>query len=368
MRIGMQSKQKLNSLQVYRGLASILVVLHHSNLILAQEFNQDTSFNLFHFGWAGVDFFFVLSGFIIFYIHQSDLGKPDQFNSFAKKRLVRIYPLYWIILVGKILISLLGDKNNRIYESNFFQFFKAFSLGLQDKADLDIFLGVSWTLTYEIFFYAIFALAILLPSKIYWPILISWIIGILLNLFNLLPIAGFRALEFTLDAHNLEFILGIIAAYTISKYQVNYSKILLCTALTMVIISIANTRYHEFNTAGIPSALAYGIPFSLLIIASVQIEKNTALRMPSFLLYLGNASYSIYLTHGFLINNITKICTKIAEKFHKEALLSSPHSFSHFLFISLIVITSMLIGCIIYNYIEKPLLTMLKDKQLPPAT
>jgi exopolysaccharide production protein ExoZ len=145
-------KLQLNSLQLYRGLASLLVVFHHSNLILGRELEQDISFNFFHFGWIGVDFFFVLSGFIIFYIHQSDIGQPHQFKSFIKKRFLRVYPVYWVILLSKVLVSLLGDKHGEIYHSNFGQFLQAFLLIPQEKANLDIFIGVAWTLTYEVFY------------------------------------------------------------------------------------------------------------------------------------------------------------------------------------------------------------------------
>ena len=151
-------KQQLYSLQLYRGISSILVVLHHANIVLDKAFQQDVSFNLFHFGWIGVDFFFVLSGFIIFYVHQADIGQPQQFKSFIKKRFFRIYPLYWIILLSKVFISLLGDQNSEIQHSSFLQFLQAFLLIPQDRSNLEIFIGVSWTLTYEIFFYCIFSL------------------------------------------------------------------------------------------------------------------------------------------------------------------------------------------------------------------
>ncbi|MDZ8110120.1 MAG: hypothetical protein RM338_31605 [Nostoc sp. DedQUE12a] len=68
--------KKLNLLQVYRGIAAILVVLSHGDRILGRELNQNTFLQIFHFGWIGVDFFFVLGGFIIFYIHQSNVEKP----------------------------------------------------------------------------------------------------------------------------------------------------------------------------------------------------------------------------------------------------------------------------------------------------
>jgi exopolysaccharide production protein ExoZ len=358
-------QQQLNSLQLYRGISSILVVLHHANIVLGKAFQQDVSFNLFHFGWIGVDFFFVLSGFIIFYIHQSDIGQPQQFKSFIKKRFFRIYPLYWIILLSKVFISLLGDRNGEIQHSNFFQFLQAFLLVPQDRANLEIFIGVSWTLTYEIFFYWIFSLSIIIRPKIYWPIFTIWLIGILLNLVGVLPVAGSLVLDFVFNARNLEFIFGCLAAYWISNHQIKYPKPLIYSALAMIIISILNTKYREFDVTGISPVIAYGIPFMLLIIGSVQIEKARVWQVPAFLIFLGNASYSIYLTHGFFIDKLTKVYIDISKEFSHNLLLS-PVDHSHFIFTLLIILVSILMGGVIYFYIEKPLLKIFKSKQFRP--
>ena len=61
--------KKLNLLQVYRGIAAILVVLFHLNEMSIERLKQVTFFNLFQAGWSGVDYFFVLSGFIMVYVH-----------------------------------------------------------------------------------------------------------------------------------------------------------------------------------------------------------------------------------------------------------------------------------------------------------
>ncbi len=353
-------KQQLNSLQLYRGIASILVVFHHANLILEQNFSKDISFNWFHFGWVGVDFFFVISGFIIFYIHQSDIGQPQQFSTFIKKRFFRIYPLYWIIFIGKILISLL-DKTDEIYQRSFWEFSQAFLLLPQERNIIETFLGVSWTLTYEILFYFLFGLIILTKPIIHRPIFFAWLIGILLNLGGLLPISDIFILEFIFNARNLEFILGCLAAAIILTYPVKYPKTLIISSLAMILVAIFNTKYREFDTVNISSVIAYGIPFTLLVIGSVQIEKVKQLQIPPFLIYLGNASYSIYLTHGFFINNLAKVYTTIARKLNQN-LLDYSNSIIHFMVISLIVILSIITGCLTYSFVEKPLLTAFKKK------
>ena len=89
--------KKLNLLQVYRGIAAVLMVMFHLKEMSAKRLNQVTFFNLFQAGSRGVDYFFVLSGFIMVYVHRSAIGKKDLAKSFLVKRAVRIYPIYWIV-------------------------------------------------------------------------------------------------------------------------------------------------------------------------------------------------------------------------------------------------------------------------------
>ena len=68
---------------------------------------------LFLFAHAGVDFFFVLSGFIIYRVHRGDIGSPHRLSRYAWRRFVRIYPTYWIILAGFGLLLLYSPKRTR---------------------------------------------------------------------------------------------------------------------------------------------------------------------------------------------------------------------------------------------------------------
>ncbi|MEH2242010.1 acyltransferase family protein [Nostoc sp.] len=354
--------KKLNLLQVYRGVAAVLVVLTHGNRILSRELHQDDLLQIFHFGWIGVDFFFVLSGFIIFYIHQFDLGKPNKFKSFFFKRFIRVYPLYWTILATKILISLFNTNKDSIYQRSADEIVKAFLLLPQDRSILEsTFIGVSWTLSYEVFFYCIFGLLILKNTKITQSIICAWIIGITLNLFHLLPIGENFILGFIFDQHNLEFVLGCLAAYTISKYQFKFASSLIYASIFMLLISVINTKYGEFDVSGVYSLIAYGIPFTLLIIGSVYLEISKIIKIPPILVYIGNASYSIYLTHGFFLSNTSKIFTKFTEKLNILHLIQNP-SIYYNVSAFIIVVIGVAMGCVIHSYVEKPLITNLRKK------
>jgi exopolysaccharide production protein ExoZ len=355
-------KQQLNSLQLYRGLASILVVLHHANIILDRELQQDGSLKIFHFGWVGVDFFFVLSGFIIFYIHQSDLGHSSRFKSFITKRFLRIYPLYWLVLFCKILLSLIGESNSAIAQTSLVRFIQILFLVPQPGTNLTNFIGVSWTLTYEIFFYILFGMLILLKPKLSQIIGTIWIFGLIANVANLLPTERVFLLSFIFNIRNLEFIFGCLAAYTVSRFNKLNGKLLIGIALGMLTISILNTKYQETGISADSSPLIYGIPFAILIVGSVALEKSTAINIPPLLIYLGNASYSIYLTHGFILNNITRLYLKFAQKYNPNLLSLRADNILYMAISLLIVMLSIGFGCIIYSAIERPMTVALRGK------
>ena len=93
-------KTKMVSLEAARALAAIVVVLlHAANLMNVPHFSGKVGMDgIFDFGYVGVDFFFVLSGFIITYVHFGDIGKPLTIARYLWRRFSRIYPIYWFVL------------------------------------------------------------------------------------------------------------------------------------------------------------------------------------------------------------------------------------------------------------------------------
>jgi peptidoglycan/LPS O-acetylase OafA/YrhL len=87
----------LRTLQAGRGVAAIAVLLYHLNLELVARFGGASVSGL-EVGWAGVDFFFVLSGFIIWHVHAGDIGQDGRLGRYLWNRFTRLYPVYWAVL------------------------------------------------------------------------------------------------------------------------------------------------------------------------------------------------------------------------------------------------------------------------------
>ena len=351
--------KKLNLLQVYRGIAAVLVVMIHVTKMSAERLNQVTFFNLFLVGWIGVDYFFVLSGFIMVYVHRSAIGKKDQLKSFLVKRAVRIYPIYWIITltVWCLFLVIPGWANNEdLSLGNVIV-----SLLLIPQKNQPI-LEVGWTLIYEINFYLLFSIAIWLKPKHSVPLLSAWLLVTILHYRKIVKFPqDFFLLGTVFGEMNLELVLGCLAAYIVIKYNNKIRK------YRWILFGIANLGYvimlgmlaasGKLWFGRIPT---FGVLTALLIIAATSIDLKDSPKIPDILIFLGEASYSIFLTHVPVISAITKILQKA----------NLGKYFDGFFAPALVAVFAVVFGCIFYSFIEKPLTVFLRknivEKMFPP--
>ena len=152
----------LRSLQVCRAVAALLVVLYHAShsiFVLPKYFGHKPFGPLFDFGFAGVDFFFVLSGFLMMYVHTTDFGRPQALRAYLWKRFTRIYPAYWVVFALVLPVFLLVPSFGPEFVRDPDVITRAVFL-FPHPLNQQI-VGVAWTLDYEIFFYCLFAFLVL---------------------------------------------------------------------------------------------------------------------------------------------------------------------------------------------------------------
>ena len=146
------------SLQYSRALAAFAVVLHHVNgKFVAPHYYGDRIPEWFAFGQLGVDFFFVLSGFII---TQSLSGRPLA-GQFVLNRLLRIFPPFWLVFFPVLLVAKLTEAYLHSPVTSSLQ--ELFMAGLLLPQAQPPVIGVAWTLHHELLFYALASLWLVLP-------------------------------------------------------------------------------------------------------------------------------------------------------------------------------------------------------------
>ena len=210
-------KHKLEFLQISRGFAAMLVILYHLRDTSASYFNITAFNDFFSFGSLGVDYFFILSGFIITYVHYSDLVNGTNPFNFLKKRLIRIYPTYWVIatITLIVLVVVLNGKSPHLdHDINIRSFSEWKYISgcyLLLPMNHQYFLQLAWTLSYEILFYLLFFIAIIIGFRYAKILLVTWVFFIIIQI----PFGSFHGafLSKLLNGVNLEFMTGCLIAY-----------------------------------------------------------------------------------------------------------------------------------------------------------
>ncbi len=295
------NRDKFSSIEVGRGVAALLVVFHHTGNIMseprffgAEPFNSH--FNNFN---VGVDFFFVLSGFIITWIHWSDIGRKERIRSFAAKRFIRIYPPYWFILVPLVILYLVFTGAGQPSQRDPVNIILSILL-LPNP--IEPILGVAWTLTHEMFFYALFAVIIWCGRKALW-ILPVWALAIVAaNLLMAFQAIGSLAFPFSFlfSPFNIEFIIGVGAAMILRYARIPVPYVL--ASLGVVVFFILTWFFVNIQDDPLVGRLAFGTASMLFVLGAVEIERHRPLNVSGFLLAFGASSYAVYLVHPVVLS------------------------------------------------------------------
>jgi peptidoglycan/LPS O-acetylase OafA/YrhL len=286
--------QYLDVLQIFRGIAAIMVVVHHSVGSLKYYHRLDNSFiNIVGaLGKYGVDFFFVLSGFIISYSSYFKVKQSNAFKNYVINRVLRIYiPYLPIGIFMLILYSILPS-------------FSSVQRPISVLTSLTLFpsgspaLSVAWTLTFEIIFYILFSI-IFFSRKLWNYFIVFWIISILVFNLYFIPkqnIAFNPVVRTIFSLYNLEFLLGYFLSLLILK-QIRLNKYLILVLIFIVAVmffycSYFMISYYKFFNNTLVAIIVFFTLYYYLNYYNFEIRKK------AIFMLIGNATYSIYLIHN----------------------------------------------------------------------
>jgi peptidoglycan/LPS O-acetylase OafA/YrhL len=323
----------IRSLQAGRALAALAVVLYHacSSTAVFTAGMPAWLKSICERGYLGVDFFFVLSGFIIAHTrnhHQS-------FSGYARRRLTRVFVPYWPIgIVMGVAYLLLPDLSHGDRDWSW-----AATLTLLPATGAPA-LNVAWTLQFELLFYLFFGIAMALRH----PLLgvLPW--GAAVLLFNAVAGPPSAALAPFLDLIVVEFVIGVIAAYAVATDRLQNAAFL----------GLATLAIYFGLGAVEPHRLVFGLAMGFVVVAIVRAERAGHIRVPAALTLLGTASYSIYLVH----NPVVALSARLFDNWAVTFALAS--------------CAGVAAGVGYHLGFEKPLLRLLRGKRrpapaLPPA-
>lgn len=314
--------ERYHEIDVFRGIAILSVLFFHYTTRYNQIYGYDKMLFAFPYGYLGVYFFYIISGYVIY---MSVINIHTWFD-FILNRFARLYPTYWVSIVLTFFMVSLFSLPGR--QTSFRDALINFSM-LQDWIGVKHVDGVYWTLSrFVSFYFIIFIIHILNLKQRIVGVCLFWLFLIFISKFLQLKginIPGKISLLFLLK-EGCFFIIGIMF-YMIKQ---NGNKFLYNLVIASCLIGIFFINGKLFFMA----ALMFTLVFILFVKEYLTFINNR------LLIWLGGISYSLYLIHqniGYIIINFLKLL-----------------HINYFLIVLIPTIISLVIASIITHYIERP--------------
>lgn len=337
---------RIEPLQVLRAIAAILIMAKHALYEVDQISPIDFNYGNYRFYTVGIDIFFVLSGFIMIYISWGQSGWAAS-KDFMLRRALRIIPTYWFYTFLLAAVALLMPQVLGKAEFIPIDFLKSlfFIPYINSAGDMQPLLANGWSLNYEMYFYFIFALCLILPVRFsFWAMAAYFIVTSQTNFFGLEGVAlGFYGNDIV-----LEFLAGAFIGWLFVK-NIRLPSWFFYVGLAFMAGAIIALFYTD-------ALLEMGITYSKPLVGFLSVallvlpKKAEHIRMPKWAVAIGDSSYTLYLAHPFAIGAITQII-----------LLLNWQNVIHPWIIFITIFAISIIGSYIaYRIIEKPMLSFTK--------
>jgi peptidoglycan/LPS O-acetylase OafA/YrhL len=334
------------TIQALRGVAALLVVLYHALEVWGDRVDSAAPGVGWTNGAAGVDIFFVISGFVMVVSSRRLAGEPGAWHVFLRHRAVRIIPLYWLLTTVKVAaVALLSGMVLRTSLDSSFVARSYLFLPVVDSANhFRPVLPVGWTLTYEFLFYLLFAAALAIRVEVLRIVVPG--LG-LIAVAALVKTETWPAWTILFSTIVLEFIFGVILA----KWTLRWRRFAPAVAAALIVAGFVAILSLPMGS-GNARVLTWGLPAFAIVAGAVSLERAIGQTLPRWLLASGDASYSIYLSHGFVLPTVVLLISRIA----------SPGLWTEALTIALCLVVGAVVGWIVYVWIEGPMLRALRPR------
>jgi peptidoglycan/LPS O-acetylase OafA/YrhL len=339
------------TVQYLRGLAAVMVVFQHA----LDQFPAFGALLPTKVGGAGVDIFFVISGFVMTYTTERNGYRAGQF---LLRRAVRILPLYWAMttLVAVLLFfaAHLVSNSRFTLDSYFLSLLFIPHANPGAPGSITPMLKLGWTLNFEVMFYLVFA-ALLWLRPIQRTLALAGIFAAIVIAAALFPPSA-PPLIFFSNNIIFEFIFGCAVALTMFSdhfARVSNTTWALTLAASIALLLVGGADF----TPTLPRCVYFGIPSALLVASVVGLERNAKRRTDQPLLhFLGDASYSNYLAHLYVVIAFRILWQRLGLPTEGWAMGIT--------FLVACISVGVSAGCVTYLVIERPLTDLARNALL----
>jgi exopolysaccharide production protein ExoZ len=340
-----QPHSNLATVQALRAIAALLVVAYHSLGAWTEHVMGEPADNYWPNGSAGVDIFFVISGLVMVISADRLAANAGAWRIFLRQRLVRIVPLYWIVTTAKVAAVLaLPMLVARTHLDLPYVVGSYLLLPVKDATGQFFpVLPVGWTLTYEMLFYALVVIALALRVHV------LAVAGPALAAFVLVGVFG--GLDGFANTIVAEFLFGVLIGVAVGHgVRLRASAAIPLMGLGFAIILMGPV------VSGVLRPITWGIPAACIVAGAVSLEGRLAPITPRWLLDAGDASYSIYLTHGFIVPVVYIL-----------AVATGPTTLVLPVTLVAGLLGSAVIGRLSFAWLERPMLRLLRRRSAAPV-
>jgi exopolysaccharide production protein ExoZ len=315
-----------------------MVVICHAAFFVGEEqhlWHRSAIFLWLHGTDLGVQLFFVISGMVIFFAHRRDIDRPSEFRSFLWKRFSRIYPLYWIFFLITVVWHHSDVGPSGSFQSNPWVITSGAVLIHLFSTETNM--VVAWSLFDEVMFYLCFS-TLLINRSVGKVVLAAWIGASFIFLFH--PGVYWQVI-FAPD--HLLFALGMFVAWRLEKGPLPRPRIMFFAGLG-IFLACAAVLGHMTNFVGV--RLLAGASAAFGILGAVELERRDEWSIPNWIVFIGDASYSIYLAHFMVVSNVARFGFRYGHQLPVPALI----------WMLIIVFSGLIVGLMTHILIERPLL------------
>ncbi len=332
---------KLNNVQLLRAYAAIAVVYAHTG---------------FHFGPLhplgafGVDLFFIISGYIMARILNSEHTR----QYFLRRRLLRIVPPYWFFTFLVYFAAILAPQMMVHTRSNILQLFKSlFFIPFMKDIGIRPMLFVGWSINYEIFFYVALAIGLAIaPRRAAW--IGSGIILATLTVCSFIAHPG-PVVQFYSDPIILEFVMGVLGFYVCQSIgpirSASIKSILMVVGAAAALALTVTEGFHLYFTQY--RTVFFGIYAWVAVCAAVLLASNGWDTRNKLLILIGDASYILYLIHAFVLDIFDRALARHLGHWLSNSTLTG---------MAIGITVSVILSIVLHLYAERPLLRLLTTR------